>query len=114
MDFELDERQKELRREFEEFCLDEDNRRILAELADEGDYYNAHSWELFKKMAERGWISLNWPVEYGGRGYTPEEMMRKWTELTTDNPLNQRGFEITERAIKTGKRQKPYLLELKR
>jgi len=24
-------------------------------------------------------------------GYTPEEMMRNWTELITDNPINQKG-----------------------
>jgi len=47
-------------------------------------------------------------------GYTPEEMMIQWTELITDNPINQRGFEFTEKAIKTGERQEPYLLEVKR
>lgn len=47
-------------------------------------------------------------------GYTPEEMKRKWTELVTDNPINLEGVEITENAIKTGKRQKPYLLELEK
>ncbi len=45
-------------------------------------------------------------------GYTPEEMMRKWTELATDNPINQKGLEITEQGIATGKKQAPYLLEL--
>jgi PAS domain S-box-containing protein len=29
-------------------------------------------------------------------GYTPEEMVIKWTELATDNPVNQKGVEITE------------------
>ena len=46
--------------------------------------------------------------------YTPEEIMIKWTELATDNPINQKGVEITEKAIKTGEKQKPYLLELKK
>lgn len=45
-------------------------------------------------------------------GYTPEEMMMKWTELATDNPINQKGLEITERSIATGEKQAPYLLEL--
>jgi alkylation response protein AidB-like acyl-CoA dehydrogenase len=74
MEFELDERQKELKKDITDFCLDPENRRIVEELAGEGDYYNAHSWELFRRMAERGWISLNWPTQYGGKGYTPEEM----------------------------------------
>lgn len=47
-------------------------------------------------------------------GYTPEEMKKKWTDLATDNPLNLKGFELTQKAIKTGKKQRPYLLELKK
>jgi len=47
-------------------------------------------------------------------GYTPEEMKRKWTELATDNPINLTGVKITENAIKTGKKHKPYLLELEK
>ena len=40
-------------------------------------------------------------------------MMVKWTTLVTDYPINAEGFEITEKAIKTGERQKPYVLEIK-
>jgi PAS domain S-box-containing protein len=47
-------------------------------------------------------------------GYTPEEMMRNWTELITDNPINQKGFELTQKAIDTGERQEAYLLEAKK
>ncbi len=47
-------------------------------------------------------------------GYTPEEMMVKWTSLASDNPINTKGFELTEKAIKTGKKQDTYLLELKK
>ena len=47
-------------------------------------------------------------------GYTPEEMKVKWITLLTDNPMNEIGFKITEKAIKTGKKQKPYILEAKR
>ena len=46
-------------------------------------------------------------------GYTPEEAKVIWTELTTDNPINQEGFEITQKAIKTGEAQPPYFLELR-
>ncbi len=45
-------------------------------------------------------------------GYTPEEMMIKWPELATDNPVNQKGLEVTEKGIATGEKQAPYLLEL--
>jgi len=47
-------------------------------------------------------------------GYEQDEMLINWTNLSTDNPINRLGFELTERAIKTGERQKEYLLELKR
>ncbi len=43
----------------------------------------------------------------------PEEAMTKWTEFITDNPINKKGHEATEEAIRTGKRQPPYELELK-
>ncbi|MET0068494.1 MAG: EAL domain-containing protein [Candidatus Thiodiazotropha sp.] len=42
----------------------------------------------------------------------PEEAKRRWTEFSTDHPVNKKGFEITQRAIDTGERQPPYELEL--
>jgi len=42
----------------------------------------------------------------------PEEAMIKWNEFATNNPLNQKGLESTDKAIKTGKRQPPYELEV--
>ncbi|MBI9035942.1 MAG: PAS domain S-box protein, partial [Bacteroidales bacterium] len=47
-------------------------------------------------------------------GYTPEEAMVKWTELVTDHPINHIGFSHTVKAIKTGKSQASYELELLR
>jgi PAS domain S-box-containing protein len=47
-------------------------------------------------------------------GYSPEEMLVKWTDLATDNAINQKGLEITERALRTGDKQEAYLLELRR
>ncbi|MEW6702523.1 MAG: PAS domain S-box protein, partial [Bacteroidota bacterium] len=45
-------------------------------------------------------------------GYTPEEALRKWTELTSDNPINEEGFRLTVKAIETCQAQPPYELEL--
>ncbi|WKZ37327.1 MAG: PAS domain S-box protein [Anaerolineales bacterium] len=42
----------------------------------------------------------------------PEEAMVHWQEFLSDNPLNQRGIESTEYAIRTGERQPSYQLEL--
>ena len=43
----------------------------------------------------------------------PDEAMTRWTEFVTDNPINLKGLEYTEKAIQTGQRQSPYELELK-
>ncbi len=45
-------------------------------------------------------------------GYSPQEAMRRWTDFITDNPINKEGLRLTEEAIQTGKRQRPYELEL--
>lgn len=47
-------------------------------------------------------------------GYTPAEMQRNWTELLTNNPLNEEGVERTQAAIRTGCRQPSYVLEIRR
>lgn len=47
-------------------------------------------------------------------GCSPEEAKRKWTDFATDNPVNKMGFEITEKAIKSGNSQPPYELELQK
>lgn len=47
-------------------------------------------------------------------GYTSEEMMVKWTTLITDHPMNAEGIRITEKAISSGERQAPYLLEVRK
>ncbi len=47
-------------------------------------------------------------------GCTPEEAAVNWTKFLTDNPINEIGIKRTIDAIKTGKKQEPYELELKR
>ncbi len=53
------------------------------------------------------------PQSWSLLGYSQEEALVRWTELVTDNPVNKRGFEITQRAIETGMAQPPHELELK-
>jgi PAS domain S-box-containing protein len=43
----------------------------------------------------------------------PEEMLKRWTDFVTDNPVNQIGFQATQRALETGVKQQPYQLELR-
>jgi diguanylate cyclase (GGDEF)-like protein/PAS domain S-box-containing protein len=44
--------------------------------------------------------------------YEPEQALVRLTEFTTDNPINQAGFEIAQHAIDTGQTQPIYNLEL--
>ena len=34
-----------------------------------------HSWHFHRHLAERGWLAPGWPVEYGGQGRDPLEML---------------------------------------
>lgn len=45
-------------------------------------------------------------------GYKPEEVMKRWGDFITDHPMNQRAIDLTEEAIRTGKRQPTYELEM--
>mgnify|MGYP003750313431 CR=1 FL=1 len=46
-------------------------------------------------------------------GYDPKDRMLLWTETLTDNPVNRKGIESTREAIRTGRHQPTYELELK-
>lgn len=47
-------------------------------------------------------------------GYKPEEAMKYWGDFITDNPVNETGIKFTEEAVRTGKRQPVYELEMLR
>jgi alkylation response protein AidB-like acyl-CoA dehydrogenase len=40
-----------------------------------------HDWTLHAALADRGWIAASWPVEHGGQGRNPLEMMAMREEL---------------------------------
>lgn len=71
-----------------------------------------HSNELFYSHDIHHRLTYISPQSFHILGYTPEELMIEWTNLVTDNPLNEIGIDVTETAIRTGKKQPPYLLEL--
>ncbi|MDP2753407.1 MAG: PAS domain-containing protein, partial [Nitrospirota bacterium] len=73
-----------------------------------------HSNELFYVHDTHHKLTYVSPQSLRILGYTPDEMMVEWTKLTTENPINRTGVKITEKALKTGVKQKPYLLELYR
>lgn len=73
-----------------------------------------HSNEMFYIHDTEHVLTYASPTSENLLGFTPEEMMINWTNLATDNPINQKGVRLTEKAILTGKKQAPYLLELKK
>jgi len=73
-----------------------------------------HSNELFYIHNTDHVITYVSPTSKDIFGYSPEEMMINWQTMPTDNPFNQKGIKLTEKAIKTGKKQAPFLLEVKK
>ena len=47
-------------------------------------------------------------------GYSVKEALQKWTNFITDSPLNKESVGIIEKSMRTGKKAKPYMLELKK
>ena len=79
MDFKFTPEQVALRTKFTEFCKEEAKRApkgwvggLSAEETDEGWAYHQ---SVVKKVAEKGWLCLPWPEEYGGKGHGPIEQL---------------------------------------
>ncbi len=72
-----------------------------------------HSTNLFYSHTHEHVLTYLSPQCKDILGYEPEEAMVKWTDLITDNPINAKGFEYTQKAIDTGKRQPLYELEIR-
>ena len=71
-----------------------------------------HSTNMFYSHTPEHFLTFISPQIKQILGYEPEEAMIRWTELVSENPINQRGFDLTTEAIRTGKAQPPYELEL--
>ncbi len=94
MEFKFTEAQERLRKEVSEFCEEPRTQEILKELEAEGELYNAHSWELYKKMAKRGWLGMQWPQEYGGQSLSFEETAI-FNETTAYYRIPMMGYALT-------------------
>ena len=80
MDFKFTEEQEALRNEFEDFFSEEEKRApggwIGGELSKfESDENWAYHRSVTEKLGKKGWLSLTWPREYGGCGYSPIERL---------------------------------------
>jgi len=72
VDFRLGPAPEEVRRQIREFLREHYTEEARERERREG---NGHDWELFRKLAERGWVSAAWPREVGGGGRDPYEML---------------------------------------
>jgi alkylation response protein AidB-like acyl-CoA dehydrogenase len=68
MDFGWNEEQLALRKEVRDFIANDVDKEKLAEGGGEGGGRNPYVAELRKKAAEKGWVAIAWPEEYGGGG----------------------------------------------
>ena len=74
MDFALDEHHQAWVKEVREFLRAEFDTEAEAEARRRGGESSGPVLRTFRaKMAERGWLALTWPVEYGGSGRTTFE-----------------------------------------
>ncbi len=81
MDFEFTKEQKAFRQEIRNFLEEEIRQGTFKPSCDA--WIQSYSKEFTKKVAERGWIGITWPEEYGGQGRSnvdrfilTEEMLR--------------------------------------
>jgi len=72
MDFRFTDEQEALRKEYVEVCRELEKRKPEGFSELESIYDTDEGWEYHlycaKEFAKRGWLSLGWPPEYGGKG----------------------------------------------
>jgi len=81
MDFKFTEEQEKFRQEIKDFLEEEIKQGTFQPSCDA--WIQGYSPEFTKKVAQKGWIGLTWPEEYGGKGRShidrlilTEEMLR--------------------------------------
>ncbi|MDP2753861.1 MAG: PAS domain S-box protein, partial [Nitrospirota bacterium] len=106
----------ELRQRIAELEISEKQHKLLEQVLNEREQklrnIIEHSNEIFYAHDTHHKLTYISPQSIQILGYSPDEMMTEWTNLITENPTNEMGIEITNKALKTGEKQKPYLLEL--
>lgn len=73
MDFSFTEGEESFRAEIRAFLKKEVTEEFLRDLEDRGEV--DFSREFTKKLADRGWLAMAWPKEYGGGGATMMEQL---------------------------------------
>ncbi len=92
-----------------------ERKKVEAQLRESEERYRSiveHSNEIFYVVGPTADIIFVTPQTKDVLGYEPEEMMKmKWTDFITDNPIDEKAIEITQRAIETGIRPQLFAVE---
>ena len=77
MDFKFSEKEEKFRMEIRNFVKEEMPKGYMISVLDGED--SDEDWDLalsiVKKLGQRGWLTMNWPEEYGGMGASYFEML---------------------------------------
>jgi 3-oxocholest-4-en-26-oyl-CoA dehydrogenase alpha subunit len=78
VDFDLGPSSDQFRAEARAFVEAELTPERLAEVRSSG---TAHNWAFHRALADRGWLAPGWPVEFGGQGRDPLDVLAFQEEL---------------------------------
>ncbi len=107
--------QEVFRKEVREFAQSALTPKVVDELQEQGEILNAHSPAIYKQLAKKGWLGLQWPKEYGGGGASFMEMAIFMEEMgyagvpTGAYQLTVNQVGNTLQAIGTEEQKKEYL-----
>lgn len=73
-----------------------------------------HSTNLFYSHTSDHELTYLSPQSKHFLGLDPDEASVKWTDLTTDHPVNEKALEITNKALETGEPQPSFELQLRK
>ena len=115
MHFNFTPEQEAFRDEVREFAQGALTPEVVEELQAQGEILNAHSPTIYRQLAEKGWLGLHWPKEYGGGGVSFLEMAIFMEEMgyagvpTGAYQLTVNQVGNTLQAIGTEEQKKEYL-----
>jgi alkylation response protein AidB-like acyl-CoA dehydrogenase len=84
LDFELSEEQKMLQNSAREFA----GKELTRDKAVEWERQHDFPWDIYRKVAQQGYIGMHWPPEYGGQGLgVAENLIVAYEFCKADPPL---------------------------
>lgn len=81
MNFSFTKEEEELRQEVREFCKKEVTPELIEEDEREAGF-GPYIWDFFRKLGAKGWLTPDWPEEYGGLGSSYMEKFIIMDEVT--------------------------------